>query len=128
MRGLSFCPLRAVPAARILLSVSGRYRRQKANKTMTAIATIPAAALSHARSEGVAWAAEIVSECRRDAAAVADWLAAADRDPRGWFDNCAFDTVRDGVDAAIWAEWRSELSEECARACVAEVRRLAASL
>lgn len=93
---------------------------------MTDFSKIPAAALSTARSEGRAWASEIAAGCRHDAEQMRSWVDNARQDQQGWWANCAFDTVRDGVEAEVWAEWKLELSEACATACFEEMKRLAA--
>jgi len=92
--------------------------------TETTKATTLDVALEFAREEGIAWAEEIEGEFHSDDDR-ADWLASADRDPRGWWNKCAFDTVRDRVSAAIWDEYSSELSEACADACAEAIREAA---
>ena len=81
-------------------------------------------ALEFAREEGIAWAKEIEGEFHGDSDRD-NWLASADRDPRGWWNKCAFDTVRDRVSAEIWDEYSSELSEACADACAEAIREAA---
>lgn len=72
-----------------------------------------------AAEEGAAWAAELLAEMDADGRAA--WIASAQRDPRGWWTACAFDTVRDRVSAALWADKKHELCQAAADACAAVI-------
>lgn len=86
------------------------------------IATTLTAALSVAAEEGRAWGDELIANEHGDAAAV---LPGIERDPSGWYVNCAFTTVQDQVSDDVWTAHRDQLERACADAAARRVREVA---